>query len=160
MVAIGVVVQDRHQRLALVDVISATWTNNIEEPPCYLVRLRRGVWACLWAPGGCPGASTSDLCALGGIPTLASVGAGLCLSTSLRLRLFVSPQYRKDAHKLGANHSATTESTQHTHQRWLESNRTPQPLRLFVTQLYPTARTSTQQALPVSYTHLTLPTKA
>ena len=26
----------------------------------------RGVWACLWAPGGCPGATTSDVWALGG----------------------------------------------------------------------------------------------
>ena len=37
-----------------------------KEPRSYLVRLRRAVWACLGAPGGCPGASISDLCAIGG----------------------------------------------------------------------------------------------
>ena len=37
-----------------------------KEPRCYLVRLHREVWACFWAPGGCPGASISDLCAIGG----------------------------------------------------------------------------------------------
>ena len=35
--------------------------------PCYyLVCLRRGVLASFRAPGGCPGASISDLCAIGG----------------------------------------------------------------------------------------------
>ena len=42
-------------------------------PPGYLVLLHRGIWACLWAPGGCPGASPSAVWALGG----SSFGAGL-----------------------------------------------------------------------------------
>ena len=37
-----------------------------KEPLGYLVLLHRGVRMCLWAPRGCRGASTSDLCALGG----------------------------------------------------------------------------------------------
>ena len=45
----------------------ATALTPATDPPLgYLVLLSRGIGACLWAPGGCPGASTSAVWALGG----------------------------------------------------------------------------------------------
>ena len=49
------------------------------EPPCYLVRGRRGVWAC-GHRGVAPAPRLSICVHPGEVPTLASVGAVLCLS--------------------------------------------------------------------------------